>query len=261
MSRATPTAMSLRQFWCDVRAYYRGCRNRNLCEFYDLESRLPYFDHVSRILCAHKRRLLLRWIGTAPVHGPILELGGGIGTFARQLGQNGYHVVAVDISVTKTRKAQRLNAKQRHAARGHVQHVAGDIRALGTGTALDDTIQQICHWGNLRPFDVILAADVLEHLPETPHTTVQHLRMLLAPHGRLFTSVPSRLCLHDPGHFWKLLPAQWETVFTASGFHIHRRQMSRLCWYGLPTPLPLAMVYELHPTGVAQSSPLPQHPT
>ena len=23
--------------------------------------------------------------------------------------------------------------------------------------------------------------------------------------------------------------------------------MSRLCWYGLPTPLPLAMVYELHP--------------
>jgi hypothetical protein len=26
--------------------------------------------------------------------------------------------------------------------------------------------------------------------------------------------------------------------------------MSRLCWYGLPTPLPLAMVYELHPIGL-----------
>ena len=39
-------------------------------------------------------------------------------------------------------------------------------------------------------------------------------------------------------------------VFVVSGFRIYRRQMSRLCWYGLPTPLPLAMVYELHPIGL-----------
>jgi SAM-dependent methyltransferase len=247
--------MSPRQLWRDVRTYYHGCQHRDPGEFYDLESRLPYFDHVSRILGAHKRRLLLRWIAAAPVHGPILELGGGIGTFARQLGKNGYQVVAVDISAAKTRKAQRLNTRQRQTTRERVRHVAGDLRALGTGTALDDTIRQACQWPDLRPFEVILAADVLEHLPETPHTTVQHIRTLLAPHGRLFTSVPSRLCLHDPGHFWKLLPRDWEAVFTASGWRIHRRQMSRLCWFGLPTPLPLAMVYELHPTAAARAGP------
>jgi hypothetical protein len=43
-----------------LRSYYRGCQHRDLQEFYDLESRLPYFDHVSRILGVHKRRILLR---------------------------------------------------------------------------------------------------------------------------------------------------------------------------------------------------------
>ena len=63
--------------------------------------------------------------------------------------------------------------------------------------------------------------------------------------------MPSRLCVNDPGHFWRLLPDEWERIFVASGFRIQRRHMSRLCWYGLPTPLPLAMVYELHPVTVA----------
>jgi len=75
------------------------------------------------------------------------------------------------------------------------------------------------------------------------------MRSLLTPHGRFFVSVPARLWVNDPGHFWPLLPYEWEEVFVVSGFCIYRRQMSRLCWYGLPIPLPLAMVYELHPIG------------
>lgn len=246
------------QFLRDLRSYYRGCRDRDLNEFYDLESRLPYFDHVSRILGTHKRRLLLRWIGQQPPHTPILEIGGGIGTFARQLGQRGYRVLAVDISAAKTLKAQRLTAKKYKEARPLVHHIVGDLRQLGTDSALDRDIQRIYNWPTLQPFDVLLAADVLEHVPEPPCETLRHMHRLLAPHARFFTSVPSRLCLHDPGHFWTLLPQDWEQAFRDSGFHIARRQMSRLCWYGLPTPLPLAMVYELHPQAPSHNRALRQ---
>jgi SAM-dependent methyltransferase len=235
------------QLWRDLRSYYHGCKGRNLPEFYDLESHLPYFDHVSRILGTHKRRLLLRWISQQPPDTPILELGGGIGTFARQLGQRGYRVVTVDISLVKTLKAQRLTAKRYNGGCPLVQHVVGDLRLLGTDSALDRDIQRLYEWPALQPFGVLVAADVLEHMPEPPCDTLQHMRRLLTPQGRFFTSVPSWLCRHDPGHFWTLFPEEWEQAFCASGFRIARRQMSRLCWYGLPTPLPLAMVYELHP--------------
>jgi 2-polyprenyl-3-methyl-5-hydroxy-6-metoxy-1,4-benzoquinol methylase len=230
----------------ELRSYYRGCHNRDLREFYDLESRLPYFDHVSQILGAHKRRILLTWIGLSPVQGPILELGSGIGTFARQLGRRGYQVVGVDISAAKTHKAQRLTARQWQET-APVHHLVGDLRECGAGTALDLEVQKVAQRLTPLRFDVLLAADVLEHIPEPPHETLRRIHTLLAPQGRFFTSVPSRLWVNDPGHFWRLLPREWEQHFMASGFHIQRRQMSRLCWYGLPTPLPLAMVYELHP--------------
>ena len=242
--------MRVLQFLCDLRSYYRGCRDRDLHKFYDLESRLPYFDHAGFILGAHKRRLLLSWIGEKPVYEPILELGSGIGTFARQLSCKGYQVLAIDISTAKILKARRLAAKKRVGQAAPVRHIVGDLRDLGSGTALDLQIQKVCKSQPLRQFDVILAADVLEHVPDPPHETLWRIRNLLAPQGRFFTSVPSRLCINDPGHFWTLLPDEWEQVFTESNFGIQRRQMSRLCWFGLPTPLPLAMVYELQSVAV-----------
>lgn len=230
-----------------LRSYYRGCRNRDLREFYNLESRLPYFDHAGHILGAHKRRILWRWIRETPIPGPLLEVGSGIGTFARQLGRSGYQVIAVDISDAKTHKAQRLTAK-RYRGTPPVYHCVGDLRDLGAGTALDVALQTGCPWPVPRQFPVLLAADVLEHVPSPPLETVRHIRGFLLAQGRFFVSVPARPWIHDPGHFWPLLPHEWEEVFVASGFRIQRRQMSRLCCYGLPTPLPLAMVYELHPT-------------
>lgn len=235
------------RLWHDLRTYYRGCRGRDLQEFYDLESRLPYFDHVGHILGAHKRRILLAWMRDVRVHGPILELGSGIGTFARQLATQAYHVAAVDISSAKTRKGQLLTARQWGDAPAPVQHFVGDLRQIGTGTALDGALRQAYGWSTLPAFEVVLAADILEHLPDAPEETLRHIHQLMAPHGRLFASVPSWLCRHDPGHFWTLLPQDWERLFTASGFYIQRQRMSRICWYGLPTPLPLAMVYELRP--------------
>ncbi len=239
------------QLLCALRSYYQGCRNRDLREFYNLESCLPYFDHAGHILGAHKRRILLRWMREAPIQGPLLEVGSGIGTFARQLGRYGYHVIAVDISDAKTLKAQRLTAKRYSGKMPPVHHCVGDISDLRAGTALDVALQTECPWSVPHQFQVLLAADVLEHVPAAPLQTLQHMRSLLTPHGCFFVSVPARPWVNDPGHFWPLLPHEWETAFAASGFRIYRQQMSRLCLYDVPTPLPLAMVYELHPKAIA----------
>ena len=243
--------MWLGQLLCDLRSYYRGCRDRDLQAFYDLESRLPYFDHAGRILGTHKRRLLLRWIKEAPVQGPILEVGSGIGTFARQLGRRGYQVLAVDISAAKTLKAQSLTSKQFIGQPTPVYHCTGDLRELCLGAALDHEIRHRCPWPVPQQFAVLLAADVLEHVPDPPLQTLQRIRNLLTPQGRFFVSVPAKLWVNDPGHFWPILPNEWEEAFAVSGFRIYRQQMSRLCWYGLPTPLPLAIVYELRPQASA----------
>ena len=121
--RARRMHQALRQMLRDVRTYYQGCQGWDLREFYDLESRLPYFDHAGWILGKHKRQVLLQWIRAQQVQGPILELGSGIGSFARQLAEQGYTVVGVDISAAKTAKAQRLSARQFPV----VQHFVGDL--------------------------------------------------------------------------------------------------------------------------------------
>lgn len=239
--------MNLGRLVRDLRSYYHGCRNRDLRGFYDLESRLPYFDHAGHILGRHKRQLLLRWMHDPPPQGPILEVGSGIGTFARQLGRRGQQVVAVDISPAKTHKAQALTAKQYVGRVASVHHVVGDLQDLGLDTALSTAIRQTCPWPVPQRYAMLLAADVLEHVPAHPEQTLRWARALLAPQGRFFVSVPSPLWVNDPGHFWPWPPPAWEAAFRTTGWQVQRQQMSRLCWFGLPTPLPLAMVYELRP--------------
>lgn len=239
--------MSWKTFLHDLRSYYQGCQQRDLRSFYDLESRLPYFDHAGYVLGRHKRQILLRWMHDPSPQGPILEVGSGIGTFARQLGRCGQQVVAVDISAAKTRKAQAITARQHAGGRPLVHHVTGDLRDLGAGTALATAIQQSCPWPVPPRYDTLLAADVLEHVPEHPEQTLRWARALLTPHGRFFVSVPSSLWVNDPGHFWPWVPEAWEAAFRTTGWRIQRQQMSHLCWFGLPLPLPLAMVYELRP--------------
>ena len=232
----------------DLRSYYRGSRNRDPAEFYDLESSLPYFDNVGRILCAHKRRILVRWIERERFRGPILELGGGIGTFARDLGRRGYQVVSIDVSPAKTKKARQLTAKKFPEDPERVRHISGDLRELSNGSGFGEALRRELGLDRLE-FDVVVAADVLEHLPDTPDDTMATVSPLVSKTGRLFASVPSVFCLNDPGHLWKLLPEDWEMTFADAGFQIDGRKMSRVCWYGLPTPLPLAMVYELRASG------------
>jgi len=223
----------------DLRSYYQGSGGRNQGEFYDLESRLPYFDQVNWILGRHKQRIMIEFLDPPQRPGdPILEVGCGIGTFARALAARAERVVAVDISRRKVARARALTAG---SSAERIEYHAGDFRDLGSGGALD----QALFAGGPLAFSRIIASDVVEHVPSEPIETGRRLRNLLKPGGQLLVSVPSRLCLSDPGHIWRLLPAGWEAVFAAAGLEVRRRRMSRISWYRLPTPLPLAMVFDL----------------
>ena len=157
-------------------------------------------------------------------------------------------MVSIDVSREKTKKARELTAKKFPKDPDQVRHIAGDLRELSSGSDLGEGLRRQLGLDSLE-FDVVVAADVLEHLPDSPDDTLAAVSPLVATHGRFFASVPSALCLNDPGHLWKLLPDEWEKTFADAGFQVENRKMSRICWYGLPTPLPLAMVYELRGGG------------
>lgn len=226
----------------DLRSYYHGSRGRDQSEFYDLESRLPYFDHVDRILGRHKRRVITGFLLGSRFGGdPVLDLGCGIGTLARALARRGERVIGVDVS---PRKITRARVRGSDGGPGTVEYHVGDLLDLGRGGELDRALRRSMREDALR-FRRVLAADVIEHLPTQPIETARKIRDLLLPDGQLVASVPSRLCLRDPGHQWRLLPSQWEEVFLAAGFRVAARRMSRIYWYRLMTPLPLAMVFDL----------------
>jgi 2-polyprenyl-3-methyl-5-hydroxy-6-metoxy-1,4-benzoquinol methylase len=244
----------------DLRAsfqsYYRGSSNRDQREFYDLESTLPYFDNVNRIICRHKRRVILSFLEKGAVAGTsatILEVGCGVGYFARILARRGHRVTGIDISPRKIEKA--VHAAGREGLDElQLAHRAADIRLLDEDRELDAWLAERAGQGASGRFEVVLAADVLEHVPEEPRRTLRSLRSRLIPRsegvgegGRLIASVPSRLCVKDPGHVWRFLPEDWAKIFQESGFRVEGREMSRICWYGLPTPLPLAEVFDLRP--------------
>ncbi len=244
-----PPPVKTLAFLRDLRSYYHGSRGRDQREFYDLESSLPYFDHVNRILCKDKRRVLLEFLAPAAhPREPILDVGCGIGTFARIMAQRGEHVVGVDISRRKIARARAHGLRPgSRPARGRIDYFVGDLQDLGRGGALDLALSRTLGGGAVR-FGRIVASDVIEHLPAQPRETAGWLRSLLPAGGQLLASVPSRLCVGDPGHIWRLLPPEWEDVFRTAGFRVQEKRMSRIAWYGLVTPLPLAMVFDLRRT-------------
>jgi SAM-dependent methyltransferase len=98
----------------------------------------------------------------------VLELGCAAGHMTRALKEQGCRVVAVDVDADAVRFAQR------YAERALVEDL-GSVRPL-------DSLDQ--------RFDVILAGDVLEHLPE-PGRILARCRTLLRPGGYLVLSVPN----------------------------------------------------------------------
>lgn len=99
----------------------------------------------------------------------VLELGCSTGQMTRVMQERGCQVVAIEADADAAKRAAE-----------HCDHmIVGDLEQLDFEVELGD-----------RRFDVIVAADVLEHL-QAPEAVLGRLRPFLAPDGYLVASVPN----------------------------------------------------------------------
>ncbi len=117
------------------------------------------------------------------VHGDVLEVGCGVGTFTRRL---------VNTPALRRLLAIDLSAAAVAHCRERVQHDALEVRVADV---LDVAGQ----------FDLIVCMNVLEHI-EDDERALRHMLALLKPGGTLFLLVPAHDLLYSPfdvesGHF------------------------------------------------------------
>jgi glycosyltransferase involved in cell wall biosynthesis len=108
--------------------------------------------------------ILERWLADTPPS-KVLDLGCSSGELATRLRKLGHHVTGVD-SIEHPGVTEAVD-----------EFVLGDL-----SQGLPATVTG--------PFDVVLAADVLEHVPH-PHEVLSNIRRVLAPGGRVMVSVPN----------------------------------------------------------------------
>jgi glycosyltransferase involved in cell wall biosynthesis len=162
---------------------------------------------------SHQR--LLDWLSRQPPQ-RILDLGCADGTFAARLHALGHHVTGVDL-VARDGVQSRVD-----------RFVGGDL-----STGLPEEIDG--------PFDVVIAADVLEHVRE-PERILDQVRSVLSEHGSLVVSVPNfahwyprtrvalgkfdydRRGILDRDHVRFFTRSSFERLVTDHGFRIRRRE-------------------------------------
>jgi len=97
-------------------------------------------------------------------------------------------------------------------------------------------------WPQAEPYDVIVMAEVIEHLPVSPSHVLSFLSILLKQGGFLVIQTPNACSLHkrlrmlcgqnpyemirreskqNPGHFREYTPQELKTIAVASGFTVH----------------------------------------
>jgi 2-polyprenyl-3-methyl-5-hydroxy-6-metoxy-1,4-benzoquinol methylase len=139
----------------------------------------------------------LRQLTNLPAGSHVLDAGCGNGHFAEALRQKGYEVVGIDLEPTAI-----AHARERcPGGRFEVTSVYDDLRDLGD-----------------RPFDAVVALEVIEHLYD-PRAFVRRARECLTAGGRFVVSTP----YHG---YWKnlllALSGRLDSHFTAlwDGGHI-----------------------------------------
>jgi len=142
-------------------------------EFYDQFSGRVLIRDFSYVNLRHEaiRQLCGRFIAPGS---SVLEVGCGAGIISKFLGKAASRVLAIDISPKNVELAREF------AAASNVSFDVIDIVEQG---------QQLEKHG---PFDVILAADVIEHIPKAKYGSVfSTLEGLLSGSGRVILSFPS----------------------------------------------------------------------
>src|SRR5688500_10369431 len=109
---------------------------------------------------------VIRLVGTGK---RVLELGCATGYVSRVLVENGCEVVGIELDAEAAKRAME-----------HCEFVVvGDLEVLDLAEELGD-----------RQFDVIVAADTLEHL-KNPEIVLERLHPFFAPNGYLVASIPN----------------------------------------------------------------------
>ena len=170
-------------------------------------------------LSSHSR--LLDWIRDRPA-GRALDLGCAEGWIALQIRAAGHHVTGVDIVASAESKA-RVD-----------RFVEADLDA--------GLPQEVLDAGG---YDLVVAADVLEHVRE-PLDLLAQIRQVLAPGGRLLVSVPNfghwyprlrvllgrfdydRRGILDAGHVRFFTQRSFERLLHRSGWHALQRSATGL---------------------------------
>lgn len=130
----------------------------------------PYRIKLSP-LSSHGR--ILRFLATCPRGNRILEVGTAEGYLGRALKEAGFGRLT----------GLEANPSYAETARpGYSEMIRADLESWQPSPSMG-------------PFDVILCADILEHLKD-PWSALKKLRGLLAPGGRLLLSIP------NSGHWW-----------------------------------------------------------
>lgn len=164
---------------------------------------------------AHRRLAILERFGP---RGALLDIGGGVGTFAHTASERGWHATLVEPVPHAVEAARRMG----------VNAVMGGIEDL------DPSAQR---------FDAASMNHVLEHLPEA-RCALERVRGLLRPGGLLFIEVPhhNSACRRSSGERWYgWRPGQHVYYFTkpplrrlllGSGFEVELIRSIVLTWDG-----------------------------
>ena len=135
--------------------------------------------------------------------GPILEVGSGIGTFARRLGRSGYachrggyfcrkNAESTTSDCEEIQWQDSFRAPLSRGIYGLLEQAWRLILTSKQGAHGQYRVSFMCFWPQ-----TFLNMSLLRHC-----NTLQHIRNLLTTLMDVFaTSVPARLWVNDPGHF------------------------------------------------------------
>lgn len=148
----------------------------------------------------------LDWLGPVPANGRLLDVGSATGSYLRIAATRGWHGIGVEISP--------------------------EARAIAAATGVDSS-PDIDDVAGLGPFHLITLHHVLEHLVD-PVGTLQRLRGLLAPGGRILIEVPNWrsterramgpqwMDLRPNQHRWQWEPRTLRRACEAAGLAVQR---------------------------------------